>query len=128
MPAAPDKNSERPQPLPYARSADRLPYARSADRPWTLFQVGVATACAVALLVLGVSTAELLYHVPGGARYLFGQRTDIGYLGLLSAILSPIIFVLSCFAQRFVLISAAACLVALAIIWTVRMFVLLSHL
>lgn len=59
---------------------------------------------------------------------LFGQKTDIGYLGLMAVLMSPIIFVISYFTRKFEVIVAAVCLVVLAGIWVVRVSVLLSHL
>lgn len=118
MVAGRDENAER---------LKTLPYARKVQRPWTRFQLSMVVVCAVALVFVGVSTIELLYQVPG-ERYLFGQPSDFGYLGLIAAIASPIILVLSFFARKPEVITAAACLVVLAIIWTVRAFVLLSYL
>lgn len=118
MAARRDESSERPE---------TLRYARKVERRWTRFQLSIAVACGVALLLLGLSTAELLYTIPG-ERYLFGQRTDTFHPGLAAAIVSPIILVLSFFAQKSGIIAAAAVLFVLAIVWTVRLIVLLSHL
>ena len=118
MAANRDENAERPE---------TLRYARKVERAWTRLQLSVAVACGVALLFLGLSTAELLYTIPG-ERYLFGQRTDTFHPGLAAAIASPVILALSFLARKSEIVLAAACLVVLAIVWTVRFFVLLSYL
>jgi hypothetical protein len=118
MPADRSDNTESPE---------TLPYARKVERPWTRFQLSMAVACGIALLFLGLSTAELLYTIPG-ERYLFGERTDTFHPGLAAAVVSPIILVLSFFTRRLEVVIAAGCLVVLAIIWSVRLLVLLSYL
>jgi hypothetical protein len=106
-----------------------VPSAQSATsaQPWTRFQLAVAVICAVDYLLLGPLTFSLLYTIPG-ERYLLPADSDLDSLGLVAAPAAPIILIASCFTQKPAIIVTAAGLVVLAIIWTVRAFVLLSYL
>lgn len=118
MVAGPDERTELPE---------ALSYARRVTKRWSRFQLTIAVVCGIAWLFLSISTAEVLYAIPG-ERYLFGEPTDIGDLGLISALGSPIILMLSAFTRSRAVIAAAAGLVVLAIIWAIRVIVLLSYL
>ncbi|MBK9118150.1 MAG: hypothetical protein IPM18_00865 [Phycisphaerales bacterium] len=109
----------------HTEEPETLRYASRAERLWTPFQASVTLVCAAAWLLLGLSTADMLYRIPG-KRYLFGATMDM--LGMAAALASPVILGGSLFTRERAIITAAASLVVLAVIWTVRCVILLTYL
>lgn len=108
-------------------TASTLRYTRGRLSTWTRFQLAVLTVFGLSYLFLGTSTLELLYCIPG-ERSLFGQDTDLGYLGAVAAISAPVLLLVSIAIGRIELVVAAIGNLALAIVWMVRFFVLMSYL
>lgn len=120
-PTAHEQRSQMDDPVPH------ISYARNVPSRWPRLHIAIACVCGAAYLGLGLSTAEALYHIPG-ERYLFGENSDVYFIGVAFALLSPVVLIVSAFTQNRVLLILAAGLVVLAVVWALRICALLHYL
>ena len=105
----------------YASQKDRAPRV-------TVYDLWVACICAVLYVLLGVSSVDAWYCIPG-EQYLFPPGSDlVDWAGLLSAAAAPLVLLAAWLGNNRRVTVAASGLVLLAVLWGIRAVILLSYL